>query len=109
MVGLAYGLLSIFVLFGGLAGVVLAFQDPRHGRGRLSGMPDLRTSARCCYVVIAILSFVINMGDLPKSRRDADLLWIVPIGIVMDGLLWPFALARRVAPKGWWSSGEGEY
>ena len=58
---------------------------------------DLRKPARWAYVVIAIMSLAIALGDLPRSRRDADLLWIVPISIVMDGLLWPLALARRIA------------
>jgi uncharacterized protein YceK len=110
MVELVAGLLSLVVFLGGLAVVIVATHDPRDLASHLATKwlrttSDLRKPARWCYVVIAILSFVISMGDLPRSRRDADLLWIVPISIVMDGLLWPLALARRITPD-WWSSEE---
>ena len=102
-VELVAGLLSLVVFLGGLAVVIVATRDPRdlasHPATKwLRTTSDLRKPAGWCYVVIAILSFVISMGDLPRSRCDADLLWIVPISIVMDGLLWPLALARRIAP-----------
>ena len=99
MVELAYGLLSLAVFLGGLVVVIVATHDPRGHLATkwLRTTSDLRKPARWAYVVIAIMSLAIALGDLPRSRRDADLLWIVPISIVMDGLLWPLALARRIA------------
>jgi len=97
---LAYALLSIAVFFSGALLGIIALDHPQH-LGSLRTASDLRVPARWGYVVIAVASWTISMGDLPRSRQDADLLWIVPISIVMDGLLWPLALARRVAPDAW--------
>lgn len=99
MVGLAYKLLSAVVGLGGFALAVFAFVGLPFQSS--AGLDLLRTRARWAYVVIAILSFVISMGDLPRNRRDADLLWVVPGNIVFEGALWPLALGRRIAPWEW--------
>lgn len=98
MIGLAYELLAVVVLLGGLTVLVLAFHDPL-GAGPLHGMPDLRTPARWLYAAVAILTLVIDIGELPRSRRDIDLLWIAPISAVFSAA-WPFVWANRVSGGG---------
>src|SRR3954452_4303246 len=100
MIGWAYALLSLVVFFGGAILFVVAFEKPG-SPGPLSGLPDLRQPARWVYAVVAISSLAIALGDIPKSRRNAHLLWIVQLDLVFEGVLWPFALARRVAPDAW--------
>jgi len=98
MIGLAYELLAVVVILGGVALLVAIFHDPS-SRGPLSGMPDFRIPARWLYGAVAILTLVIDIGELPRSRRDADLLWIVPISAVFS-LVWPIGLAIRVSRVG---------
>ena len=59
------------VLLGGVVVFIVAASDSSD-LGLLSTKSDLRQPARWCYAVIAILSFVISMGDVPRNRRDAE-------------------------------------
>jgi hypothetical protein len=93
MVEIAYGLLGGLVLIGGIFIFAFCF-DSHPYSGVFGGLPNIRTPARWLYAIITILTFVIEMSDLPRLRWGT-LLLITPVTAV-QAALWPFALGNRI-------------